>query len=123
MLYQPLTLRDMLHYCKRTCICYSSHTVNISLLTDIKIIRGYRKHQKTRTDKSDLNQRNAFKEDEDDSGSDSDDNNKRKKSEYRKPWKESTVAAPIIDSDVKIGKIVFLLVDTILAKLALKKVR
>lgn len=71
----------------------------------IKIIRGYRRHQKTRTDKSDPNQLDTFKEDEDDSGNDSDDNDKRKKSEYRKPWKESTVSAPIIDSDVKIGKI------------------
>lgn len=74
-------------------------------LAYFKIIRGYRTHRKTRTDKSDPNQLDAFKEDEDDSGSDSDDNDKRKKSEYRKPWKESTVAAPIIDSDVKIGKI------------------
>jgi len=93
------------------------------MLTYIKIIRGYRKHQKTRNDKSDPNQQDTFKEDEDDSGSDSDDNVKRKKSEYWKPWKESTVTAPVIDSDVKIGKTVFLLVDIILAKLALKKLR
>ena len=76
----------------------------------IYLIRGYRRHQKMRTDKSDPNQQDTFKGDEDDSGSDSDDNDKRKKSEYRKPWKESTVAAPTIDSDVKIGKILFLLV-------------
>lgn len=70
-----------------------------------KIIqRGYRRHQKMRTGKSDPNQQDTFKGDEDDSGSDSDDNDKRKKSEYRKPWKESTVAAPTIDSDVKIGE-------------------
>lgn len=76
----------------------------------IYLIRGYRRHQKMRTGKSDPNQQDTFKGDEDDSGSDSDENDKRKKSEYRKPWKESTVAAPTIDSDVKIGKILFLLV-------------
>jgi len=29
----------------------------------------------------------------------------KRKPEYRKPWKESTVVAPVIDSDVKIGEI------------------
>lgn len=80
-------------------------------------MRGYRRYHKTRSDRNDPNQLDTFKEDEDDSGSDSDDNDKRKKSEYRKPWKESTVAASIIDSDVKIGKIVFLVVDIILSKM------
>ncbi|KAL9988497.1 hypothetical protein ACROYT_G002951 [Oculina patagonica] len=68
------------------------------------IQRGYRKYHKTKPNQSNPNQLDSVKEDEDDSGSDSDDDDKRRKSEYRKPWRESTVAAPVIDSDVKIGE-------------------
>ena len=78
--------------------------------TYLLIIRHYRKYHKTKPNQINPNQVDSVKEDGDDSsGSDSDDNNKRRKSEYRKPWRESTVTAPVIDSDVKIGKIYYLL--------------
>lgn len=69
-----------------------------------KIIQQrYRKYHKRKPQRDDPSQPDAVKEDDNDASGSDDDDNKRKP-EYRKPWRESTVAAPVIDSDVKIGK-------------------
>ena len=67
-------------------------------------IRRYRKYHKRKPQRDDPSQPDAVKEDDNDT-SDSDDDDNKRKPEYRKPWRESTVAAPVIDSDVKIGEI------------------
>lgn len=66
-------------------------------------VRKYRNYQKTKPDGDNPSQPGDG--DDETSGSDDDDDDKKRKPEYRKPWRESTVAAPVIDSDVKIGKI------------------
>ena len=46
----------------------------------------------------------------------------KRKPEYRKPWKESTVAAPVIDSDVKIGEI-FPIKESVVKLISITKCR
>lgn len=72
-----------------------------------KIIqRGYQKYNRRKSDLNNPNQpADLAKEDGDDSSDEDDgDKDKRRKSDYRKPWKESTAPAPVIDTDVKIGE-------------------
>jgi len=69
------------------------------------IQRRYRNYRKTKPNSDDPTATQEGDHDTSDSdGDDDDDDDMKRKPEYRKPWKESTVAAPVIDSDVKIGE-------------------
>ena len=67
--------------------------------------RRYRKYQNTKEKRDDLTQPSeTIKENDNDGDSSENDEDTKRKQEYRKPWRESTVAAPVIDTDVKIGE-------------------
>ena len=67
--------------------------------------RRYRKYQNTKENTDDLTQPSeTIKENDNDGDSSENDEDTKRRQEYRKPWRESTVAAPVIDTDVKIGE-------------------
>lgn len=70
------------------------------------IQRGYRKYNKTKTERNDPQKSADIVKGEGDDSSNEDENktDERRKPEYRKPWKESTAVAPVLDTDVKIGE-------------------
>lgn len=69
----------------------------------VDLIRRYRNYQNTKPN----NSTQPAEDIDDASDSDNDDDNdvEKRKPGYRKPWRESTVSAPGIDTDVKIGEI------------------
>lgn len=68
------------------------------------IQRRYRNYQDAKPNRDNSTQ--AAEDNDDASDSDNDDDNdvEKRKPGYRKPWRESTVSAPGIDTDVKIGE-------------------
>ena len=83
------------------------------LIASVHLSRKYRNYKKTkptnykdypedptRDNNEDIDDSDDYEEEENDQ-----DNNNRKQV-YRKPWNESTVAAPVIDTDVQIGKMI-----------------
>lgn len=76
------------------------------MFNSFDIIRKYRNYKKSKPINVDLdNQTRDSNEDicDSDDNEEEYDNNKGEKI-YRKAWRESTVTAPVINSDVKIGK-------------------
>ena len=74
-------------------------------IVSITYSRRYRKYQNTKEKRDDLTQPSeSIKENDNDGDSSENDEDTKRKQEYRKPWRESTVAAPFIDTDVKIGE-------------------
>ena len=77
-------------------------------LNSFDIIRKYRNYKKSKPinvdpDNQTRDSNEVICDSDDDVEEDEYDNNKGEQI-YRKAWKESTVTAPVINSDVKIGK-------------------
>lgn len=73
------------------------------------IQRKYRNYKETKAIENDSEQPvrddNEYSGDSDDEEEEeNDEDNNRRKQAYRKPWKESTLAAPVINTDIKIGE-------------------
>ena len=80
-------------------------------IVSVGLVRKYRNYKETKAIENDSEQPvrddNEYSGDSDEEEEEeNDEDNNRRKQAYRKPWKESTLAAPVINTDIKIGKII-----------------